>query len=82
MIRTQIQLPESLAEEVKARAARDHRSMADLVREAVAQYLTAPGPEVRDEARQRAVEAAGRFHSGRSDLSASHDEHFAEASEG
>ena len=39
MIRTQIQLPEKAFGELKARARRQGRSMADCVREAIAVYL-------------------------------------------
>jgi hypothetical protein len=56
MIRTQIQLPEAEYEALKDRARREDRSMADCVREAIAQYLVRSAPGEADFAA-----VAGRF---------------------
>ncbi len=80
MVRTQIQLTEELAASVKAAAAREHVSMAEMIRRAVERLLeSAPQPGVEDRY-ARALGAAGRFKSGRRKLSSSHDAEFAEAS--
>ena len=53
MIRTQIQLTEEQARALKARARLEERSMAELVRECVAEYLARrPVPNVRELARR------------------------------
>ncbi|MFV1957920.1 MAG: CopG family transcriptional regulator [Planctomycetota bacterium] len=79
MIRTQIQLTEDQARRLKHRATEEGRSMADLVREAVADLLArGAGPDP-DERRRRARAVAGAFHSGMGDLSEQHDRHLREA---
>jgi len=79
MIRTQIQLTDDLAEHIKDAAAREHVSMAEMIRRAVARFLeTSSKPEAGDRY-ERALAAAGRFRSGRRSLSARHDAEFAEA---
>ena len=42
MVRTQIQLDDAIYEKVKNRAFSENRSMAALIRDAVAEYLKAP----------------------------------------
>ena len=42
MIRTQVQLDDAIYRKVKDRAHSEHRSMAALIREAVAEYMNAP----------------------------------------
>jgi plasmid stability protein len=39
MVRTQIQLPEEQYQELRSRAAREHRSLADCIREAIRLFL-------------------------------------------
>ena len=79
MIRTQIQLTEAQARALKARARREDRSMAELVRESVAEYLARrPAPDVRELAR-RARDLEGRFRSGGPDLAEEHDRYLDEA---
>ena len=79
MIRTQIQLTEDQARALKARARLEERSMAELVRECVAEYLARrPAPDVRELARRaRALE--GRFRSGCPDLAEAHDRYLDDA---
>ena len=73
MIRTQIQLTEEQARALKIRARLEERSVADLVRECVAEYLTRrPAPNVGELAR-RARSLKGRFRSGCPDLAEAHD---------
>ena len=81
MIRTQIQLTEQQTAALKRLAAKRGVSMAELIRQGVDIVLRAGGGAGPEEQRRRAMSAAGRFRSGRSDLSAKHDEHFAKAQE-
>jgi hypothetical protein len=53
--------------------------MADLIRRAIDLFTKAPSSGNIQELRKRALSAAGRFHSGTSDLSARHDDYLAEA---
>ena len=80
MIRTQIQLTDELAAHIKDAAAREHVSMAEMIRRAVARFLeTAPKAGAEDRY-ARALAAVGRFRSRRRNLSVQHDAEFAEAS--
>lgn len=81
MIRTQVQLTEEQARQLKERARREDRSMADLVRESVSEYLARRPLVDRPELLRRAEALAGRFRSGRPDLAEEHDRHLAEAFE-
>ena len=81
MIRTQIQLSEEQARALRELAARDGRSMADLVRESVDLLLRrrrihSPSQELLAE---RALAAAGRFRSESGDLGRRHDDLFADS---
>jgi hypothetical protein len=79
MVRAHIQLTEEQAKILKALAAQQGVSVADLIQRGVDEVLkTIDGVE----RRQRALAAAGKFRSGRSDLSAEHDHYLAEAYEG
>ena len=81
MIRMQVQLSEAQAEALKALAATQNKSVTELIRESVDSLLRSTGEIDREERKRRARAAAGRFHSGRTDLSASHDLYLAEAYE-
>jgi len=79
MIRTQIQLTQMQAEALKERARRENRSVADLVRTSVVEYLARhPGRNRADLAR-RAQGIVGRFHSNCPDLAEHHDDYLADA---
>ena len=78
MIRTQIQLSEEQARELKAEAAARHTSMADLVRQAVDQWLSCARSSSYQERRRRALGVAGKFKTGITDLGANHDRHLGE----
>lgn len=76
MVRTQIQLTEEQARSLKARARIEERSMAELVRESVTEYLARrQGPDIRELAR-RARDLEGRFRSGHPDLAEEHDRYL------
>jgi len=80
MIRTQIQLTDQMAAKVRQAAEQQKMPVAALIRQAVSFFFAASSQGDADERHARAASAAGAFSSGRSDLSAHHDEHFAEAS--
>jgi hypothetical protein len=77
VIRTQIQITEEQAQKLKALAARQHLSMAELIRRGVDKLLEHSIDP--DEQRRKAIAAAGRFRSGQGDVSTRHDDHLAEA---
>ena len=81
MIRTQIQLSVAQAKALKDQAARQNISVAELIRQAVDDRLRAAAGIDLEERKRRAIAAAGRFHSGQSDLSLAHDHYLTEAYE-
>ena len=78
-IRTQIQLTETQAQAFRVQARLQERSMADLVRESVSEYLARRHVVDRGELARRALALAGRFRSGCRDLAEDHDRHLDEA---
>jgi hypothetical protein len=81
MIRTQVQLTDRQLEALRQASAATGRSIADLIRQGVDQYLAGRSELGREERIERAIKVAGRFSSGRTDVSADHDRHLAEAFE-
>lgn len=73
MIRTQIQLTEEQAQALKEHARQVDRSMADVVRESVTEYLARQRTFDRGELTRRARELAGAFRSGEGALAEEHD---------
>jgi len=80
MHRTQIQLTNAQLEALRALAAQEHRSLADVIRESIDLYM-ARVVVARGRARllERARRAAGRYSSGGPDGSTRHDDHLGEA---
>ncbi len=78
MIRTQIQLTEAQSKALKTMAMQKKVSVAELIRQGIDFYLRTCGTVSQEERRQRALKAAGRFHSGQTDLSEKHDGYLAE----
>ena len=78
-IRTQIQLTEEQTKALKVRARNEERSMAELVRESVTEYLARRPAEDRRALLGRARALTGRFHSGYPDVAENHDRHLDEA---
>jgi hypothetical protein len=78
MIRTQIQLTDEQATALKRLAAKRHESVAELIRQGVEILLRSISGVSSEERRRRAITVAGRFHSGRPDLSTKHDKYLAE----
>jgi hypothetical protein len=79
MLRTQIQLPEGQVSALKHLALQQHVSMAELIRRAIDLFTASPETGNLQERQQRALAAAGRFHSGQNDIASKHDDYLAEA---
>ena len=79
MVRTQIQFTESQLEALRDLSNTTGRSVAELTRDAITMYLERRATPGQDVLITRAIEAAGQFASGRSDVSTDHDRHLAEA---
>jgi deoxyribose-phosphate aldolase len=79
MIRTQVQLTEEQARTLKTLAAERGSSVAELIRQSVDSFIKTSTGVSTAERRRRAIAAIGRYNSGRSDVSAHHDEYLAEA---
>lgn len=79
MVRTQIQLTEKQAKALKKLASSRQLPMAELIRQGVDAILISPVVLNAKEKRKRALAAAGRYRSGKRDISREHDKHLAEA---
>ncbi|MBS3909918.1 MAG: ribbon-helix-helix protein, CopG family [Actinobacteria bacterium] len=79
MVRTQVQLTKEQIEALKKLAGKKHVSVAELVRRGVDIVIRSEAEVSGEELRQRAISAAGKFRSGKPDLSTEHDEYLAEA---
>ena len=79
MIRTQVQLTEAQIKALRQLSASTGKSIADLVRQGVDRYLTAQVGISLQERRERALRAAGKFRSGKPDVSTDHDRYLNEA---
>lgn len=78
MVRTQIQLTEEQARDLKKLAARKGISMAELIRRSVADTLKRESAEY-EERWKRALSVVGMFDSGLTDVSENHDKYLEEA---
>ncbi|MDZ4718167.1 MAG: ribbon-helix-helix domain-containing protein [Roseiflexaceae bacterium] len=78
MVRTQIQLTEQQAQALKALAATNGVSVTELIRQGVEYILATKQMLSSSERQQRALAAAGRFHSTITNLGTAHDEYLAE----
>lgn len=81
MIRTQIQLTEKQARALRDMAAREGKSIAELIRTSVDDLIQSNHFINPENQRRRAKEAAGRIKGGPADLSTEHDQYLAEAME-
>jgi hypothetical protein len=79
MVRTQVQLTKEQSEALKKMAAQQDVSVAEIIRRVIDTAMRSSYACAEDERWQRAVAAAGRFHSGKTDIAANHDEYLAEA---
>ena len=83
MVRTQIQLTEDQARQIKRVAAERGVSMATVIRQGVDLLLRSAETAVSDDEREaRAISAAGRFRSGGGDGAVEHDRHLPDAYRG
>ena len=78
-VKTQVRLTVGQARELKARARNEGRSVADLVRQSVTEYLARRPVRDRRVLLARASALSGRFHSGYPDVAENHDQHLAKA---
>ena len=78
MIRTQVQLTEEQAQQLRRIANREQKSVAELVRQAVDQWLLLAEPLSVEERKRRAISVAGKYHSRVSDLARNHDTYLGE----
>ena len=78
MIRTQIQITSEQARALKRLAAREGKSVAELIRISVDSMLRAGGIKDQDGLRRKAIAAAGKLN-GLENLAANHDDFLAEA---
>jgi Arc/MetJ-type ribon-helix-helix transcriptional regulator len=81
MVRTQVQFPEEQLAAVREVARMRGVSVSCIVREGIELLLSEPRRPNRDELVRRSIEALGAFRSGTGDVSARHDDYFAEAAE-
>ena len=80
MVRMQIQFTEDEITALRREAAQRHVSVSAVVRGAVDERLSRGHvTPSRDELLGRSLAAMGRFHSGTGDVSARHDEYFADS---
>lgn len=78
MIRTQIQITDDQARSLKRLAAKEGKSVAELIRISVDNLLRTGGTQDHTIARQKALTAAGKL-SGPQNLAEDHDAYLAEA---
>ena len=78
MVRTQVQLTERQVKLLKQLAASKNTSVAEIIRQAIDNFLKMQTTVDLEERKQRAIKAAGRFRSGISDLSKAHDKYLNE----
>jgi Spy/CpxP family protein refolding chaperone len=79
MVRTQIQLTEAQHAQLKQLAARENKSVAELIRQSVEALVSSAGVMDKAERRARALAAIGRFRGGEHDLAENHDRYLSEA---
>ena len=78
MIRTQIQITPEQARALKRLAAKEGKSVAELIRISLDSMLRAGGIKDQDDLRRKASAAAGKL-KGPENLAAAHDDYLAEA---
>ena len=79
MLRTQIRQTEAQIHTLKRLATDRGDSMAALIRQSVDLFVRSSGLVDYGQQRSRALSASGRFHSGSSDIAATHEEYLDEA---
>ena len=79
MIRTLVQLTEEQARALSDLARVRQSSVAVLIRQGIDQLIQQAARADESELERRAIAAAGRFHSGQSNVSMEHDQYLVEA---
>jgi len=79
MVRIQIRLTEEQAKTLKKLASTRHLSVAELIRQAVDSIIQSNAVIDIEERRKRAINAVGKFRSGKRDISKEHDKYLEEA---
>jgi len=79
MVRTQVQLTENQLKALRHASAETGKSIAELIRLGVEQYLAGRSDVSREERIERAIRVGSRFSSGLTDVSVNHDKYLAEA---
>ncbi len=79
MIRRQAQFTTQQSDALRRLSRSTGKSQAELIRQAIDQYLTSGETPTRQQRIERATRVAGMFASGRKDVSAYHDRHLADA---
>jgi hypothetical protein len=77
VVRAQVQLSAGQMAALRRLSTATGRSMADLVREGVEQVLSSARRKGTGDPLERALRVAGRFSSGKPDVSRNHDRYFA-----
>ena len=78
MVRTQIQLTEEQAKEIKNVAVAKGVSVAEIIRRAVEGVIKSSTKTDGEERQRRAIEVVGKFRSGKRDVSKKHDKYLTE----
>jgi len=81
MVRTQIQLTEAQVSKIKKAAMDQGTSVAEVIRRAVENMVQSSAKMTIQERTRRAMEIAGKFRSGKRNISGKHDKYLAEAYE-
>jgi hypothetical protein len=79
MVRTQIQLTEEQAAELRRLARETGQSVAELIRQSVDRMLSGASAAGDEERRRRAIAAIGSLRSSEGDLAEDHNRYLAEA---
>lgn len=79
MVRTQIQLTEEQSHRLKAIAANEGVSLAEMIRRSIDQFVRTRGQISQVEKRKRALAVVGKYASGAGDVSVEHDRYLAES---
>jgi hypothetical protein len=79
MARIQIRLTEEQAKTLKKLASTRHLSVVELIRQAVDSIIQSNAVIDIEERRKRAINAVGKFRSGKRDISKEHDKYLEEA---
>jgi len=79
MIRTQIQITDQQAKQLKHLSVQENKSVAELIRQSIDTFLNRQIFVSDQEKQQKLLSVAGKFHTGLSDLAEEHDRYLDEA---